>query len=172
MITTTRRPRDGGFFICYNTAMTTRARLDSLASEPILVLDGAMGTMIQRFALSEEDFRGERFAAHQRPLKGCNDLLVLTRPDVVASIHQAYLRAGADIIETCSFNANSVSLADYGLSDFAYEINAAAASWRAARASAWWRPASTPSTPRPRSKRSGKSWTNERPRGFPPTCPS
>jgi 5-methyltetrahydrofolate--homocysteine methyltransferase len=114
--------------------MTTRERLDALASERILVLDGAMGTMIQRFALSEDDFRGERFAAHQRPLKGCNDLLVLTRPDVVASIHQAYLRAGADIVETCSFNANSVSLADYGLSEFAYEINAAAA--RVARDSA------------------------------------
>lgn len=83
--------------------------------------------MIQRFGLSEEDFRGGRMRDHPTPLKGCNDLLCLTKPSVVASIHQAYLRAGADIVETCTFNATSVSLADYGLSGLAYEINVAAA---------------------------------------------
>ena len=107
--------------------MTTRERLDAIAAERVLVLDGAMGTMVQKFGLSEEDFRGSRFASHPKPLRGCNDLLVLTRPEVVASIHEAYLRAGADIIETDTFNANAISLADYGLEAFAYEINAAAA---------------------------------------------
>ena len=118
----------------YTPRMTTRERLDALAAERVLILDGAMGTMVQKFGLTEEDFRGVRFAAHPRPLKGCNDLLALTRPDVVAGIHQSYLRAGADIIETDSFNANAVSLADYGLEAFAYEISAAAA--RIARVSA------------------------------------
>ncbi len=107
--------------------MNTRERLDALAARKVLVLDGAMGTMIQKFGLSEDDFRGTRFAAHPTPLKGCNDLLSLTRPDIVSSIHQAYLRAGADIIETNSFNANALSLADYGLEEAAYEVSAAAA---------------------------------------------
>lgn len=114
--------------------MTTRDRLDAIAKERILILDGAMGTMIQRFNLTEEDFRGERFARHPIPLKGCNDLLCLTQPAVVASIHQAYLRSGADLVETCSFNANAISLADYGLQDLAYEISFASA--RVARESA------------------------------------
>ena len=107
--------------------MTTRERLDAIALQRIIVLDGAMGTMVQRFRLTEEDFRGERFRDHPKLLKGCNDLLCLTRPGVVASIHQAYLRAGADIVETCSFNATSLSLSDYDLQDYAYEINVAAA---------------------------------------------
>lgn len=124
--------------------MTPREHLNSLASERILILDGAMGTMIQRFDLSEEDFRGELFADHGRSLKGCNDLLVLTRPGVIASIHQAYLRAGADIVETCSFNANALSLAEYGLADQAYRINVAAA--RVAKESAALY--STPQKPR------------------------
>jgi 5-methyltetrahydrofolate--homocysteine methyltransferase len=93
----------------------------------ILILDGGLGTMIQRHALSEEDYRGERFAHWPTPLKGCNDLLTLTRPDIVAGIHEAYLTAGADIISTDSFNATTVSLADYGLGVFVYEINRAAA---------------------------------------------
>jgi len=107
--------------------MTTRERLDSLARQRILVLDGAMGTMIQGFRLSESDFRGDRFKTHPRSLQGCNDLLCLTQPAVITSIHHAYLRAGADIIETNTFNANAVSLADYGLQTSVYEINAAAA---------------------------------------------
>ena len=93
----------------------------------ILILDGAMGTMIQREGLSEEDFRGEGFKDHGTSLKGCNDLLSLTQPEIIRSIHAAYLEAGADIIETNTFNATSISLADYDLSDRAYEINLAAA---------------------------------------------
>src|SRR5215467_8993940 len=93
----------------------------------ILVLDGAMGTMIQSYKLGEADFRGTRFADHPRDLKGCNDLLCLTRPEIVQEIHRRYLDAGADIIETNTFNAQAVSLADYGLEPVAYEINRAAA---------------------------------------------
>ena len=89
----------------------------------ILILDGAMGTMIQQHRLGEGDYRGARFADHPKDLKGNNDLLVLTRPDVVGGIHRAYLEAGADIIETCTFNATRVSQAEYGLADVAYEIN-------------------------------------------------
>jgi 5-methyltetrahydrofolate--homocysteine methyltransferase len=93
----------------------------------ILVLDGAMGTMIQQHGLTEADYRGVRFADHPQELKGDNDLLVLTRPAIVGGIHRAYLDAGADIIETCSFNATRVSQADYGLSGLAYELNVASA---------------------------------------------
>lgn len=93
----------------------------------VLVLDGAMGTMIQREGLREEDFRGGRFADTRIRLAGCNDLLCITRPDVIGGIHRAYLDAGADIIETNSFNSNSVSLADYGLSDAVREVALASA---------------------------------------------
>ncbi len=102
--------------------------------ERILFLDGAMGTMIQRQNLSEDDFRGQRFADHPSDLKGNNDLLVLTRPDVIQGIHRAYLEAGADIIATNSFNSTAVSQADYGLKDLVPELNEAAA--RLARESA------------------------------------
>ncbi len=94
----------------------------------ILLLDGGFGTMVQQYGLDEEQYRGERFAEWSIRLKGCNDLLALTRPDVVGEIHEKYLAAGADIIETDSFNANAISLADYGLQDYAYEIARAAAS--------------------------------------------
>ena len=97
--------------------------LQSLLTHRILILDGAMGTMIQQHKLGEADYRGARFADHPKDLKGNNDLLVLTRPDVVGGIHRAYLEAGADIIETCTFNATRVSQADYNLSDLAYELN-------------------------------------------------
>lgn len=93
----------------------------------VLVLDGAMGTMIQRLGLSEADFRGERFADLEGELKGCNDLLCLTRPDAIARIHREYIAAGADIIETNTFNANAISLADYGLQEYAHEIARAGA---------------------------------------------
>ena len=99
------------------------AELRQLLAERILILDGAMGTMIQQHPLSEADFRGERFAEHGKDLKGNNDLLVLTRPDLISGIHRAYLEAGADILETCSFNATRVSQAEYGLADVAREIN-------------------------------------------------
>ena len=93
----------------------------------ILLLDGGFGTMVQGYGLQEEDYRGERFGDWPVQLKGCNDLLVLTRPDVVREIHEKYLQAGADIIETDSFNANAVSLADYRMEGLAYEISKAAA---------------------------------------------
>src|SRR5262249_46827308 len=93
----------------------------------ILILDGAMGTMIQQHKLEEADFRGERFKDHPSDLKGNNDLLVLTRPDVIEGIHREYLEAGADIIETNSFNAQRISQADYGLEEISYEMNVAAA---------------------------------------------
>ncbi len=93
----------------------------------ILVLDGAMGTMIQQYHLGEKDYRGGRFASWPQDLQGNNDLLVLTRPDVIRAIHKAYLEAGADLIETNTFNANRISQADYGMQDMAYEMNLAAA---------------------------------------------
>ncbi|MGA0869697.1 MAG: homocysteine S-methyltransferase family protein, partial [Planctomycetota bacterium] len=104
-----------------------RAQLRALLSRRVLIVDGAMGTMIQRRSLEEEDYRGERFTAHPKPLKGDNDLLVLTRPDVVRDIHAAYLEAGADIIETNTFNATTISQADYDLEPLVREINIEAA---------------------------------------------
>ena len=109
------------------------AQLRQIAQKRILILDGAMGAMIQAYrtasgeALADEDFRGERFKDHPQPLKGCNDLLCLTAPHIVSGIHEAYLKAGADIIETNTFNATALSLSSYGLGDLAYEISAAAA---------------------------------------------
>jgi 5-methyltetrahydrofolate--homocysteine methyltransferase len=111
-----------------------------------MVLDGAMGTMIQSFKLGEADFRGERFRDHPRPLKGDNDVLSLTRPDVVSSIHRAYFEAGADFAETNTFNSNRISQADYGLEHLVYELNLASA--RLARAVADEFTALTPDRPR------------------------
>jgi 5-methyltetrahydrofolate--homocysteine methyltransferase len=93
----------------------------------ILIIDGAMGTMIQRYKLEEEDYRGERFKDWPSDLKGNNDLLSLTQPHIVKEIHKQYLEAGADILETNTFNAQKVSLADYGMQSLAYEMNVAAA---------------------------------------------
>jgi len=112
----------------------------------ILFLDGAMGTMIQGYRLDEEDFRGERFRAHGKDLKGNNDLLSLTRPDVILAIHRAYLDAGSDLIETNTFNANAVSQSDYQLQSIAYELNCAAAIL--ARQAADEATARTPARPR------------------------
>ena len=103
------------------------ATLKQLIDERVLILDGAMGTMIQRYNLSEQDFRGERFAEMPGQMKGNNDLLCLTRPDVIKDIHHKYLEAGADIIETNTFNAQWVSMADYHMQDLCREINLAAA---------------------------------------------
>ena len=108
--------------------MTTKKDFQDILSRRILVLDGATGTMIQKFGLTEEDYRGERFLDHPYLLKGNNDLLCLTRPDVVAEIHRKYLDAGADIIETNTFNANRISQADYNLQDLVVELNTAAVS--------------------------------------------
>jgi len=117
-----------------------------LLKERILILDGAMGTMIQRYGLEEADYRGERFADHPVEVKGNNDLLVLTRPEIIREIHTAYLEAGADIIETNTFNATSVSMADYQLEPLVEEINRAAA--RLAREAADAMTARDPARPR------------------------
>ena len=126
--------------------MTTRRILDALMAHRILVLDGAMGTMIQRHQLTEADFRGTRFATHPHDLRGDNDLLVLTRPDVISRIHDEYLAAGADIIETNTFNSTAISQADYGLEALAYELNVEAAKL-AKQACVDWT-AKTPDRPR------------------------
>jgi 5-methyltetrahydrofolate--homocysteine methyltransferase len=101
--------------------------LRQLLTRRILVLDGAMGTLMQQYGLSEEDMRGERFAKHPRDLKGASDVLALTRPDILDEAHRKYLEAGADIIETNTFNAQAISFADYALEPDVYEINKAAA---------------------------------------------
>lgn len=102
-------------------------KIKTALNDKILVIDGAMGTQIQSLGLSELDFRGDRFASHKNNLKGCNDVLVLTKPESIEMIHRRYKDAGADIIETNSFNANAISLADYGLEEYVGEINREAA---------------------------------------------
>lgn len=98
-------------------------KIETILKERILVIDGAMGTMIQRHALTEEDFRGERFKSHQHPLKGNNDLLSITRPDIIRDIHRQYFDAGADIVETNTFSATTIAQADYHLEDAVYDLN-------------------------------------------------
>jgi 5-methyltetrahydrofolate--homocysteine methyltransferase len=123
--------------------------IKELLEQRILIIDGAMGTMIQRYKLSEPDYRGDRFKDWPSDVKGNNDLLCLTQPQIIKAIHKEYLKAGADIIETNTFNAQRVSLADYNMQSLAYEINFAAAKlakecigeWRAespARAGSGW----------------------------------
>jgi 5-methyltetrahydrofolate--homocysteine methyltransferase len=126
--------------------MDTTALLHRLLAQRILVLDGAMGTMIQRLKLSDAAFRGDRFRDHPRDLKGNSDLLVLTRPDDIAAIHAQYLEAGADIIETNTFTATTISQADYGLEGLAYEINVEGARIARRVADDW--SARTPDRPR------------------------
>ena len=104
---------------------TTKPKIEDLLKERILVLDGAMGTMIQRYPLTEEDFRGERFKYHPFPLKGNNDLLCITRPDIIEAIHTEFLEAGANIIETCTFSCSKISQADYKLEHLVRELNIA-----------------------------------------------
>ena len=103
------------------------AQLQSLLEQRILVLDGGMGTLIQSYQLNEDDYRGKRFADHRCDLKGNNDLLSITRPDVIEAIHRAYLDAGADIIETNTFNSTAIAMADYAMEDLVYELNQAGA---------------------------------------------
>jgi 5-methyltetrahydrofolate--homocysteine methyltransferase len=122
------------------------AALAELLKQRILIIDGAMGTMIQAHRLQEADYRGREFADHPRDLKGCNDLLSITQPAVVEGIHRKYLEAGADIVETNTFNATAISLADYGLESAAYDINLAAA--RVARRAADAATAAEPARPR------------------------
>jgi 5-methyltetrahydrofolate--homocysteine methyltransferase len=129
--------------------MTREERIAALKSEAkqrILILDGAMGTMIQRYKLDEAGYRGARFKDHGHDLKGNNDLLVLTQPEIISAIHNAYLEAGADIIETNTFNSQSISQSDYRLADIARELNVAAAKLAREAADAWT--ARTPNKPR------------------------
>ncbi len=121
-------------------------RLRELLERRILLLDGAMGTMIQRHGLGEADYRGERFADWPKDLKGNNDLLSLTRPEVISGIHAAYLEAGADILETNTFNSTRVSMADYGMEGLVHELNVAGARLARAQADEW--NARTPDKPR------------------------
>jgi 5-methyltetrahydrofolate--homocysteine methyltransferase len=114
-------------------------QLRAQLNERILVLDGGMGTMIQGYRLSEDDFRGERFADWPCDLKGNNDLLVLSKPHVIAEIHNAYFEAGADIVETNTFNSTTIAMADYQMESLSAEINFEAA--KLARACANGRPA-------------------------------
>ncbi len=124
----------------------SEARLAAAARERILVIDGAMGTMIQRHKLDEAAYRGERFKDWPRDVKGNNDLLVLTQPAIIQGIHAEYLEAGADILETNTFNAQVISMADYGMEALSDEINVAAA--RLARAACDAQMAKDPSRPR------------------------
>ena len=97
--------------------------IEELLKNKILTIDGAMGTMVQSFKLDEKDFRGKRFANHKSDLTGNNDILVLTQPEIVTKIHTAYLDAGADIIETNTFNANAISQSDYNMESEVYNLN-------------------------------------------------
>jgi 5-methyltetrahydrofolate--homocysteine methyltransferase len=98
-------------------------KIQDILKERILIIDGAMGTMIQRYTLEEEDFRGNRFKDHKHPLKGNNDVLSITRPDIIKAIHEQYLEAGADILETNTFSGTTIAQADYHLQDAVYDIN-------------------------------------------------
>jgi 5-methyltetrahydrofolate--homocysteine methyltransferase len=99
---------------------------EQLFTQRIVILDGAMGTMVQTFALTEQDFRSERFKGHPQDLKGNNDLLSLTRPDVIENIHGQYFAAGADLVETNTFSSTSIAQADYHLESIVTELNTAA----------------------------------------------
>lgn len=107
--------------------MDTFEKLNEILSHRIMVIDGAMGTMIQKYKLTEEDYRGARFKDYPRSVKGNNDLLSLTRPEVIEEIHRKFLEAGADIIETNTFNCNAISMLDYGMENLIAELNTAAA---------------------------------------------
>ena len=124
--------------------MQKKTDISILIKDKILVLDGAMGTMIQKYNLEEKDFRGAQFKKTTIPQKGNNDLLCLTQPQIIDEIHRSYLQAGADIIETNTFNANRISMADYGMEDIVYDINRSAAQIARQAANAF----STPEKPR------------------------
>ena len=114
-------------FDVMNPIQNRAGQLERLLRERILILDGAMGTMVQQHKLDEAAYRGERFADSRKDLQGLHDLLCLTQPRIVERIHKQYLEAGADLIETNTFNSQALSLADYGMEELAYEINLAAA---------------------------------------------
>ena len=115
-----------------NTPYTRATQLPAILAKRIVILDGAMGTMIQRFKLNEAQYRGERFKDFHKDVKGNNELLSLTRPDVIRDIHEAYLAAGADLIETNTFGATTIAQEDYDMAHLAREMNLASA--RIARA--------------------------------------
>jgi 5-methyltetrahydrofolate--homocysteine methyltransferase len=98
-------------------------KIEQVLSEKILVLDGAMGTMLQAYKFEEEDFRGDRFKNHSSPLKGNNDLLSITQPEAIKAVHRAYFEVGADIVETNTFSSTSIGMADYAMEDLVYELN-------------------------------------------------
>ena len=122
------------------------AALKQAAKKRILIIDGAMGTMVQRYKLDEAGYRGKRFADFSKLVKGNNDLLVLSQPKIISEIHEAYYAAGCDIVSTNTFNAQRISLADYGMEDLSYEMNLEAA--KLARAAADTYTAKTPNKPR------------------------
>src|SRR3569833_1018402 len=124
----------------------TMSRLVDQLQRRILILDGAMGTMIQSYGLGEAEYRGERFKDHPCDLKGNNDLLSITQPRIIGDIHRAYLEAGADILETNTFNSTSIDMADYRMEALVYELNFAGA--KLARAAADEYNAKTPNKPR------------------------
>ena len=124
----------------------SRATLDTAASERILIIDGAMGTMIQRHKPSEETYRGRRFAQWGQDVKGNNELLSLTQPEMIEGIHEAYFAAGADIAETNTFGAQVISQADYGMQALSYEMNVESAKLARNAADVWTK--QTPDKPR------------------------
>src|SRR5215204_641181 len=126
--------------------MTTVDRLTALLTHRILLLDGAMGTMIQRHKLTEADFRGTRFKDHPKDQRGNSDVLILTRPDIISGIHHEYLAAGADIIETNTFSSTRIAQADYALEPYVYEMNVEGARLAKAAAAEWTK--KTPDRPR------------------------
>ncbi|TFH50050.1 MAG: methionine synthase, partial [Lysobacterales bacterium] len=140
-----RKPLPREFDVTNWSKKSANAMVQALAAR-ILVLDGAMGTMIQAHALSESDFRGHQFADHPRDLRGNNDLLSITQPDIIRDIHADFLAAGADILETNTFNSTAIAQADYGLEDCVLELNIAAA--RLAREAADAAIAADPARPR------------------------
>ena len=113
------------------SASKTASVLEELLAQRILVLDGAMGTMVHALKFTEADFRGRQFANHPKDLKNLIDILCITQPEAIENIHRAYLEAGADIIETNTFGATSVAMADFALEDHVRELNLAAVDWRA-----------------------------------------
>ena len=100
-----------------------KSTIEQELEKRVLVIDGAMGTMIQQYKLEEKDYRGKRFADWPKDLRGNNDLLSITRPDIIKAIHKEYLKAGADILETNTFSGTTVAMADYGMEELVYELN-------------------------------------------------
>ena len=125
---------------------SVKQQIEEILAQRIMVIDGAMGTMIQTYKLTEEDYRGERFKNFEHSVKGNNDLLVLTKPEVILAIHKQFLEAGADILETNTFNAQAISMEDYKMTDLVYEMNFEAA--KIAKAAAAEYTAKTPNKPR------------------------